>query len=46
MATGQLIEMKDEGREAFADVLRFYAFAKRRVWGVCNLLWGELQPIL
>src|SRR5881227_3197487 len=24
MATGQLIEMKGEGREAFAGVLRFY----------------------
>jgi len=27
MATGQLIEMKDEGREALADVLRFYELA-------------------
>ena len=30
MATDQLIEMNDEGREAFADVLRFYELAKRR----------------
>ena len=45
MATGQLIEMKDEGREAFADVLRFYELAKRREWQVRDLPWGELTPI-
>jgi hypothetical protein len=45
MATGQLIEMKDEGREAFADVLRFYELAKRREWQVRDLPWGELPPI-
>jgi hypothetical protein len=45
MATGQLIEMKDEGRDAFADVLRFYELAKRREWQVRDLPWGELPPI-
>ena len=45
MATGQLIEMKDEGREAFAEVLRFYELAKRREWQVRDLPWGELPPI-
>ena len=45
MATGQLIEMKDEGREAFADVLRFYELAKRREWQVRDLPWGDLPPI-
>ena len=32
MATGQLIEMPTEGREAFAGVLRFYELAKRQEW--------------
>src|SRR5881409_3025795 len=45
MATGQLIEMPTEGREAFADVLRFYELAKRREWQVRDLPWGELPPI-
>src|SRR3989454_2097114 len=45
MATGQLIEMKEEGREAFADVLRFYELAKRREWQVRDLPWAELPPI-
>ena len=45
MATGQLIEMTDDGREAFADVLRFYELAKRREWQVRDLPWGELPPI-
>src|SRR5437867_10849181 len=45
MATGQLIEMKDEGREAFADVLRFYELAKRREWQVRDLPWNDLPPI-
>src|SRR2546428_9260824 len=45
MATGQLIEMKDEGREAFADVLRFYELAKRREWQGRALPWAELPPI-
>ena len=45
MATGQLIEMKDEGREAFAEVLRFYELAKRREWQVRDLPWGEVPPI-
>jgi tRNA isopentenyl-2-thiomethyl-A-37 hydroxylase MiaE len=45
MATGQLIEMKDEGREAFAEVLRFYELAKRREWQVRDLPWSELPPI-
>src|ERR1700692_551287 len=45
MATGQLIEMKDEGREAFADVLRFYELAKRREWQGGDLPGGELPPI-
>jgi len=45
MATGHLIEMKDEGRDAFADVLRFYELAKRREWQVRDLPWGELPPI-
>src|SRR6266550_871235 len=45
MATGQLIEMTDEGREAFAGVLRFYELAKRQEWQVRDLPWGELPPI-
>src|SRR5256886_15298006 len=45
MATGQLIEMKDEGREAFAEVLRFYELAKRREWQVRDRPWGEQPPI-
>src|SRR5437763_483975 len=45
MATGQLIEMKGEGRDAFAGVLRFYELAKRQEWQVRDLRWGELPPI-
>src|SRR6266511_759665 len=45
MATGQLIEMKAEGREAYAGVLRFYELAKRQEWQVRDLPWGELPPI-
>src|SRR5829696_2512637 len=45
MATGQLIEITDEGREAFAGVLRFYELAKRQEWQVRDLPWGELPPI-
>src|ERR687884_1081101 len=45
MATGQLIEIKPEGREAFAGVLRFYELAKRQEWQVKDLPWGELPPI-
>src|SRR5436853_6283225 len=45
MATGQLIEMPAEGREAFAGVLRFYELAKRQEWQVRDLPWGELPPI-
>src|SRR5213595_1128139 len=45
MATGQLIEMKGESREAFAGVLRFYELAKRQEWQVRDLPWGELPPI-
>src|SRR5437763_12711754 len=45
MATGQLIEMKGEGRDAFAGVLRFYELAKRQEWQVRDLPWGELPPI-
>src|SRR5881409_863986 len=45
MATGQLIEMPTEGREAFADVLRFYELAKRQEWQVRDLPWEELPPI-
>src|SRR5947199_6054345 len=45
MATGQLIEMPAEGREAFAGVLRFYDLAKRQEWQVEDLPWGELPPI-
>src|SRR5437870_8717421 len=45
MATGQLIEMPAEGREAFGGVLRFYDLAKRAEWQVRDLPWGELPPI-
>src|SRR5213082_1589639 len=45
MATGQLIEMPAEGREAFAGVLRFYDLAKRQEWQVRDLPWGEVPPI-
>jgi hypothetical protein len=45
MATGQLIDMTTEGREAFAGVLRFYELAKRQEWQVRDLPWGELPPI-
>src|SRR5436190_4881436 len=45
MATGQLIEMPTEGREAFTGVLRFYDLAKRQEWQVKDLPWGELAPI-
>jgi hypothetical protein len=45
MATGQLIEIPTEGREAFAGVLRFYELAKRQEWQVKDLPWGELPPI-
>src|SRR5436305_11110490 len=45
MATGQLIEMPAEGREAFTGVLRFYDLAKRQEWQVKDLPWGELAPI-
>ena len=45
MATGQLIEITTEGREAFAGVLRFYELAKRQEWQVRDLPWGELPPI-
>src|SRR5437660_11047843 len=45
MATGQLIEMPAEGREAFGGVLRFYELAKRQEWQVKDLPWGELPPI-
>src|SRR5213079_3041212 len=45
MATGQLIEMPTEGREAFTGVLRFYDLAKRQEWQVRDLPWGELPPI-
>jgi 1,2-phenylacetyl-CoA epoxidase catalytic subunit len=45
MATGQLIEMTGEGREAYAGVLRFYELAKKQEWQVRDLPWGELPPI-
>jgi hypothetical protein len=45
VATGQLIEMPTEGREAFGGVLRFYDLAKRQEWQVKDLPWGELPPI-
>src|SRR5438477_5535237 len=45
MATGQLIEMKGESREAFAGVLRFYELAKKQEWQVRDLPWRELPPI-
>src|SRR5438128_10428761 len=45
MATGQLIQMSPEGREAFSGVLRFYELAKRQEWQVRDLPWGDLPPI-
>ena len=45
MASTQLIEMKTDGREVFAGVLRFYELAKRQEWQVRDLPWGELPPI-
>jgi hypothetical protein len=45
MPTEQLIEMKADGREVFAGVLRFYELAKRQEWQVRDLPWGELPPI-
>jgi hypothetical protein len=45
MATGQLIEIPTEGREALAGVLRFYELANRQEWQVKDLPWGELPPI-
>src|SRR5918997_2901804 len=41
MATGQLIEIKPDGREAFAGVLRFYELAKKQEWQVRDLPWSE-----
>jgi len=45
MATQQLIEMRPDGRETFAGVLRFYELAKRQEWQVRDLPWGEVPPI-
>ena len=45
MTTGQLIETRTEGRDAYAGVLRFYELAKRQEWQVRDLPWGELPPI-
>src|SRR4051795_9771755 len=45
MATGQLIEMPTEGREAFTGVLRFYELAKRQEWQVRDLPLSDLPPI-
>ena len=45
MATGQLIEMPAEGREAFGGVVRFYDLAKRQEWQGKDLPWSELPPI-
>jgi hypothetical protein len=45
MATGQLIEMTSERREAFAGVMRFYELAKHQEWQVRDLPWGQLPPI-
>ena len=45
MASTQLIEMKTDGREVFAGVLRFYELAKRQEWQVRDLPWGELPSI-
>src|SRR3954467_5647369 len=45
MATGQLIEMPTEGREAFTGVLRFYELAKRQEWQGKDLPGGGLPPI-
>src|SRR5918995_4482462 len=45
MASGQLIEITTEGREAFAGVLRFYELAKRQEWQVRDLPWNEIPPI-
>src|SRR6266849_10706068 len=45
MATGQLIEMNAEVREAFAGVLRFYELAKKQEWQVSDLPWGDIPPI-
>src|SRR6266498_819907 len=45
MASGQLIEITTDGREAFAGVLRFYELAKRQEWQVRDLPWGDLPPI-
>src|SRR5437764_10719162 len=45
MATGQLIEMKPSGRDAYAGVLRFYDLAKRAEWQVRDLPWSELPPV-
>src|SRR5437870_13125027 len=45
MATGQLVDMTADGREAFAGVLRFYELAKRQEWQVRDLPWGEIPPI-
>jgi hypothetical protein len=45
MATGQLIEMREDGREAFSGVLRFYELAKRQEWQVRDLPWSERPPI-
>jgi hypothetical protein len=45
MTSGQLIETRTEGRDAYAGVLRFYELAKRQEWQVRDLPWGELPPI-
>ncbi len=45
MATEQLIEERDEHREEYAGVLRFYDLAKRQEWQVRDLPWHDLPPI-
>jgi 1,2-phenylacetyl-CoA epoxidase catalytic subunit len=45
VATEQLMEEAELGREAYAGVLRFYELAKKQEWQVRDLPWNELPPI-
>jgi hypothetical protein len=45
VATEQLMEQAENGRESYAGVLRFYELAKKQEWQVRDLPWQMLPPI-
>jgi hypothetical protein len=45
VATEQLMEQAETGRESYAGVLRFYELAKKQEWQVRDLPWNDLPPI-